>query len=231
MKGARAMKPFFLRLAALVLCALLSLVPPPPAPETPAAPRLRALLIGCDHFVTRESTAPAATFNVSLLAGALATDSRGYEVIRTEADTVTGLESLERSVAETFLDATGDDISLIYISTHGLYSPSAPLTNCALIFSDGDDESVVTAPEIKNLLDTVPGVKVVIFDACSSGAFIGKAGSFEEGYEFDALVLDDSAIPSARGLPVAERLERVFYLELDRNGIQMKFADGRPILP
>lgn len=169
------MKPFFLRLAALVLCALLSLVPPPPpAPETPAAPRLRALLIGCDHFVTRESTAPAATFNVSLLAGALATDSRGYEVIRTEADTVTGLESLERSVAETFLDATGDDISLIYISTHGLYSPSAPLTNCALIFSDGDDESVVTAPEIKNLLDTVPGVKVVIFDACSSGAFIGK---------------------------------------------------------
>lgn len=58
------------------------------------------------------------------------------------------------------------------------------------------------------------------------GAFFGKAGSFEEGYEFDALVLDDSAIPSARGLPVAERLERAFYLELDRNGIMMKFVKG-----
>lgn len=32
------------------------------------------------------------------------------------------------------------------------------------------------------------------------GAFFGKVGSFEEGFAFDALVLDDSALPSPRVL-------------------------------
>ena len=62
------------------------------------------------------------------------------------------------------------------------------------------------------------------------GAFFGKAGSFEEGYAFDAVVLDDSAEPSARPLPVRDRLERAFYLQLDRQGITMKIADGQIII-
>ena len=62
------------------------------------------------------------------------------------------------------------------------------------------------------------------------GEFFGKAGSFEDGYEFDALVLDDSGIPCARELSVQDRLERAFYLEMDRNGIMMKFADGEQII-
>lgn len=61
------------------------------------------------------------------------------------------------------------------------------------------------------------------------GAFFGKVGSFEDGYAFDAVVLDDSAEPSARPLPVRDRLERAFYLELDRQGIAMKIADGQMI--
>ncbi len=169
------MKVLFFRILSTILCALLSGPLPPPGRVPPASgTRLRALLIGCDHFVTRESTAPAATVNVDLLAEALATDSRGYDVIRTEADSITGLDSLERTVAETFLEADADDISLVYISTHGLYSSRAPLSNCALIFSDGTEESIVSAPELKNLLDTVPGRKIVILDACRSGAFIGR---------------------------------------------------------
>ena len=62
------------------------------------------------------------------------------------------------------------------------------------------------------------------------GSFFGKAGSFEEGYDFDALVLDDSSEPSARPLTVRNRLERAFYQELDKTGIVMKFADGERIL-
>ena len=58
------------------------------------------------------------------------------------------------------------------------------------------------------------------------GAFFGKAGSFEEGYEFDAVVLDDSCEPCPRELPVLERLERAFYLEADRTGIVMKVVRG-----
>ena len=62
------------------------------------------------------------------------------------------------------------------------------------------------------------------------GAFFGKAGSFEAGYAFDAVVLDDSVMPCPRRLPVGDRLERAFYLELDRTGITMKFIAGRRIL-
>ena len=62
------------------------------------------------------------------------------------------------------------------------------------------------------------------------GSFFGKAGSFEEGYEFDALVLDDSVEPAARQLSVRDRLERAFYLGIDRQGIIMKFADSERVL-
>ncbi len=58
------------------------------------------------------------------------------------------------------------------------------------------------------------------------GSFFGSVGSFEDGFAFDAVVLDDSAEPGARDLSVAERLERAFYWELDRNGINMKFVRG-----
>lgn len=61
------------------------------------------------------------------------------------------------------------------------------------------------------------------------GAFFGKAGSFEEGYAFDALVLDDAIEPYPGPLSVRDRLERAFYLGLDRNGIVMKFAAGEKI--
>ena len=62
------------------------------------------------------------------------------------------------------------------------------------------------------------------------GSFFGKVGSFEEGYAFDAVVLDDSIEPSARALPLRDRLERAFYQRLDKQGIIMKFADAEQIL-
>lgn len=62
------------------------------------------------------------------------------------------------------------------------------------------------------------------------GSFFGKVGSFEAGYAFDALVLDDSSEPTPRPLPIENRLERAFYLGLDRGGIVMKFVDGKRII-
>ena len=60
------------------------------------------------------------------------------------------------------------------------------------------------------------------------GEFFGKAGSFEEGYEFDAVVMDDSSIRSPQELRVRERLERLIYLAEDRH-IAAKFIGGREI--
>ena len=62
------------------------------------------------------------------------------------------------------------------------------------------------------------------------GAFFGKVGSFEEGYEFDAVVLDDSVLPHPQRLNLAERMERAVYLGLDEKNITAKLVAGRHIL-
>ena len=61
------------------------------------------------------------------------------------------------------------------------------------------------------------------------GEFFGKVGSFEEGYEFDAVVLDDSHCPHPQELTIAERLERAAYLSADLNGIKAKYVAGKKV--
>lgn len=61
------------------------------------------------------------------------------------------------------------------------------------------------------------------------GSFFGKVGSFDEGYEFDALVVDDSGIKTARDLSLWDRLERYIYLEAEGGKLVRKYVAGREI--
>jgi guanine deaminase len=83
------------------------------------------------------------------------------------------------------------------------------------------------------LLDqTVPSLSVdqVFYLATrGGGAFFGKVGAFEEGYEMDCIVLDDSSIVHPQELSVRSRLERCFYLAHDRS-ITAKYVRGNQIL-
>lgn len=60
------------------------------------------------------------------------------------------------------------------------------------------------------------------------GKFFGKVGSFEEGYEFDALVIDDSTLPIFKELSLAERLQKFIYAGDDRN-IMIRYIAGKEI--
>lgn len=60
------------------------------------------------------------------------------------------------------------------------------------------------------------------------GSFFGRVGSFLKGYEFDALILDDSSIPHPQPLTIRERMERFIYLSDDRH-IKGKYAGGKRI--
>lgn len=60
------------------------------------------------------------------------------------------------------------------------------------------------------------------------GKFFGKVGSFEEGYEFDALVIDDSSLPIFKTLTLEERLQKFIYTGDDRN-IKERYVAGRKI--
>ncbi len=64
----------------------------------------------------------------------------------------------------------------------------------------------------------------------AGGKFFGDVGTFKEGYEFDALVLDDSSLKTTLDLSILERLERAIYLSLDlKGGVKHKYVRGRKI--
>lgn len=60
------------------------------------------------------------------------------------------------------------------------------------------------------------------------GAFFGKVGSFQKGYEFDAVILDDTNLAHPQKLTSKQRLERLVYLSDDRN-ITGKYVSGNKI--
>jgi guanine deaminase len=62
----------------------------------------------------------------------------------------------------------------------------------------------------------------------SAGGFFGRVGSFEPGYEFDALVIDDSDLNHDH-YSLIERLERYIYLGDDRQ-ITHRFCRGKAIV-
>ena len=61
------------------------------------------------------------------------------------------------------------------------------------------------------------------------GAYFGKVGSFEPGYEFDALVIDDHRLGSKEGRTLEERLQRFLYIGDDRD-IVARLVSGDEIM-
>ncbi len=62
----------------------------------------------------------------------------------------------------------------------------------------------------------------------AGGKFFGKVGSFEEGYEFDALIIDDKELAELNELSTVERLEKYMYIGDDRN-IEARYVSGEKI--
>jgi len=60
------------------------------------------------------------------------------------------------------------------------------------------------------------------------GSFFGKVGSFETGYEFDAIVIDDSSLADPNNRTVEERLERFIYIGSESNIIE-RYVSGRKV--
>lgn len=80
----------------------------------------------------------------------------------------------------------------------------------------GKTEAPLTTPELFYL--TTKG----------SGAFFGKVGSFEEGFEFDALVIDDSDLKVLKEISLEERLQKFIYTGSWENIIE-RYVSGELI--
>jgi guanine deaminase len=72
------------------------------------------------------------------------------------------------------------------------------------------------------------------YGTVGGGSFFGKSGmgfsgSFEQGYDFDALVINDNALAAPFDLSIRDRLERAVYIS-DTRHIEAKYARGRQIV-
>lgn len=81
---------------------------------------------------------------------------------------------------------------------------------------------------VDSSLPPLTAAEAFYLGTAGGGAFFGKVGSFMPGYEFDAVILDDSRYTPAGALELPERLERSIYLADERDFIH-KFVQGRKI--
>ena len=144
----------------------------------------RCLLIGCDRFVSMPGTEPASANNVDTMEALLADFMPEGTKISRQVNEPGSVEGFGQLVADTFRDAKQADTSLIYLSTHGIIHNSefinqnsgneSSVYDMVLLLSDGETEGKLSPEELRNVLEKIPGRKILILDACHSGAVIGK---------------------------------------------------------
>ncbi len=132
---------------------------------------MRALVIACDSFVIKDSTAPSASGNAEALKSIFACDTRKYKQIESRINIAYDEQTLSDEIKSFFYEASYQDTNIIYISTHGETSEDGELE---IIFGDGNTENSVTGDELLNIIRQIPGQKILFLDCCYSGRIISK---------------------------------------------------------
>lgn len=146
----------------------------------------RALLVACSDFVTQPDLGSDTSGNVQMIASALLGASPRIAGLSIEDGTIgTGAE-LAASIGHAFSEADEDDLSILYLCTHGILSSSDD-SLAYLLLGNGEAESTLSGEELCAMLAPVQGDKLLILDACYSGALIGRGMAAQ----------DIAALPSA----------------------------------
>ena len=70
--------------------------------------------------------------------------------------------------------------------------------------------------------------EVFYLATAGGGSYFGQVGTFKPGYDFDAVVIDDSKMFSMRDMSIRERIERMCYNDADAY-IKDKFVKGKKV--
>jgi hypothetical protein len=175
------------------------------------------LYVACDHFLSQEDTWPSSGNNVKAVAQALSGGNMSFARQDTQ-NKISSVDALTQAIRDNFGDADDNDVSYFYISTHGIYVAEKPNLDAGLLLSDGVTEETITARQMEEAFSVIKGIKVLIIDACNSGAFIGKglsggateaaflgpdykvltsAGGSEESWYWSSKDKDDIAVQGA----------------------------------
>ncbi len=131
----------------------------------------RALLVACREFITMPSLSHSVSGNLHMMGSAFL--GSGLETVSVEDGTIGTPQALEHSIQETFASASEKDLSILYLCTHGILSSSDD-GQIYLLLGNGQEESPLNAAALYDLLKDIPGEKLLIVDACFSGALIGR---------------------------------------------------------
>ena len=138
----------------------------------------RVLVISCDYFLSQPCTAPVSENNARVMAQTYASGAKDA-LVTEKVNDIGDEDALRRAVHAAFGDAGDEDLDVVYISTHGVLPEDGDPAGASLLLSDGKSEARIGPAALRKILDGVPGKKLLILDACYSGAFVGKGGSAE----------------------------------------------------
>ncbi len=191
------MRRFF---PALVVCLLFSLS---------ALCESRALLVACSRFTSQPDLGKAGSGNLQLLSSALMNAGFSSGTLYVEDGTVGTVEALEECLLRAFGDAEDSDLSILYLCTHGFAPADGEAT---LLLSDGSTETPLSGRTLRELLARLPGERLLIVDACTSGALIGHGSLHKNCFEGSGI----HVLTSAQGWESAwyydsEHMESVSY--------------------
>ena len=132
----------------------------------------RALLVGCDEFLSQPDTTPSSANNVRRLEEAFST--MAVETLITKTNSVSSTGELAALILDAFAAADEDDVNYFYLSTHGIWEEGMTAAQMTMLLSDGQRESAVSAYMLRTMFENIQGLKVLIIDACHAGAMLGK---------------------------------------------------------
>lgn len=157
----------FTRLSALFALFMLLYMP------SLAESTTRALLVACSDFETQEDLGAATSGNLHMVGSAFISADIGLGNLSIEDGTIGTVDALQSAITDAFSDADEDDLSILYLCTHGVLSSSDD-EQVYLLLGDGQTESPLSATTLYGLIQAVQGEKLLIIDACYSGALIGR---------------------------------------------------------
>lgn len=139
----------------------------------PATAQTRALLIACSDFITQPDLGSEISGNLHMLASALLGANPALDSLSIEDGTIGTPEALASAIDGAFAEAKEDDLSLLYLCTHGILSSSDD-GQSYLLLGNGATETPLSSDALYQLLSPIQGDKLLILDACFSGALLGR---------------------------------------------------------
>ena len=154
----------------------------------------RALLIACSDFETQEDLGAAISGNLHMVGSTLISADIGLGNLSIEDGTIGTTDALGAAITDSFNMADENDLSILYLCTHGVLSSSDD-GQVYLLLGDGQTESTLSSADLYEMIREIQGKKLLILDACHSGAWIGRGAPTSEHALVDPLspfLLDSS---------------------------------------